>query len=45
MTSSKGLLTGFLNLTIDNAPIIPSDRARLPAIKVVIIIVITGNNA
>ena len=27
MTSSKGLLTGFLNLTMDNAPIIPKDSA------------------
>ena len=43
--SSKGFLTGFLNLTIDRAPIIPSESARLPAIKVVIIIVITGSRA
>ena len=41
-TSSNGLLTGFLNLTIDNAPIIPSDKARFPDIRIVIIIVIDG---
>ena len=45
ITSSNGLLTGFLNLTIDKAPIIPSERAKFPAITVVIIIVIGGNNA
>ena len=34
--NSKALLTGCLNLTIDNAPIIPSDNAMLPAIVFVI---------
>ena len=43
ITNSSGLFTGFLNLTIDKAPIIPSDKAKFPAIKVVTIIVITGN--
>lgn len=43
MTSSKGLLTGVLNLTIDKAPIIPKDNAILLDIKVVIIAVIGGN--
>ncbi len=42
-TNSKGLFTGVLNLTIDKAPIIPSDRAILLEINVVIIEVITGN--
>ena len=41
--NSKGFLTGFRNLTIDNAPIIPKDKAILPAIKVVITMVIGGN--
>ena len=27
ITSSKGLFTGFRNLTIDSAPIIPKDKA------------------
>ena len=43
ITSSKGLLTGVLNLTIDKAPIIPKDNAILLDIKVVIIAVIGGN--
>ena len=42
--NSKGFLTGFLNLTIERAPIIPKDNAIFPAIKVVITIVIGGNN-
>ena len=41
-TSSKGLFTGFLNLTIDNAPIIPRERARFPDIRIVITIVTVG---
>jgi hypothetical protein len=41
-TNSKGLFTGFLNLTIDKAPIIPSDKAKFPDIKIVIIKVIEG---
>ena len=41
--NSSGDLTGFLNLTIDKAPIIPKDKAILPAIKVVITIVIGRN--
>ena len=44
ITSSKGLFTGVLNLTIDNAPIIPNDKAILLDINVVIIEVIDGNN-
>ena len=32
MTNSKGLLTGFLNLTIDKAPTIPNDNAKSPLI-------------
>ena len=43
ITSSNGLLTGVLNLTIDKAPIIPRDKAMLLDIKVVIIEVIGGN--
>ena len=43
ITSSNGLLTGVLNLTIDKAPIIPKDNAILLDIKVVIIAVIGGN--
>ena len=42
-TSSRGLFTGFLNLTIDKAPIIPKDKAKFPDIKAVIIIVIVGS--
>ena len=36
ITSSKGFLTGFLNLTIDNAPIIPNESAKLFEITFVI---------
>ncbi len=43
ITSSKGLFTGVLNLTIDKAPIIPKESAMLLDIKVVIIAVIGGN--
>ena len=35
--NSKGDLTGFLNLTIDKAPTIPSESAMLPEITEVII--------
>ena len=35
--SSKGDLTGFLNLTIDKAPTIPNDKAILPEISLVIV--------
>ena len=28
ITSSKGLFTGFLNLTIERAPTIPKDKAK-----------------
>ena len=37
IVSSKLLLTGCLNLTMDKAPIIPRDNAISPAITVVII--------
>ena len=40
--SSSGLLTGCLNLIIDNAPTIPSDNAMLPDITVVITKPISG---
>ena len=43
MVNSKLLLTGCLNLTIDNAPIIPKDKAISPAITVVIIYAILGS--
>ena len=33
--SSKELLTGFLNLTIDRAPTIPKDKAIFPEITLV----------
>lgn len=36
MINSKGLFTGFLNLTIDNAPIIPNERAKFEDITHVI---------
>jgi hypothetical protein len=42
ITSSKGFLTGFLNLTIDTAPIIPNDKARSPLMIVVIKYPVTG---
>jgi len=41
-TSSNGLLTGVLNLTIERAPIMPRDKAMLLDINVVIIEVIHG---
>ena len=44
ITSSKGLLTGFLNRTIDKAPIIPNERAMSSLITDVIIIAILGSN-
>ena len=44
IVNSKELFTGFLNLTIDNAPIIPSDRAIFPAITFVITNVIIGRS-
>ena len=42
ITNSRALLTGCLNLTIDKAPIIPSDKAIFPSIVLVIINVIKG---
>ena len=42
--SSRGDLTGFLNLTIDKAPTIPKDKAIFPEITLVIINVIGGIN-
>ena len=42
--NSKGDLTGFLNLTIESAPTIPSDNAIFPEIIEVITYVITGKN-
>ena len=42
ITNSKGFFTGFLNLTIDNAPIIPKDKAKLLEITLVIINVVIG---
>ena len=44
MTNSNGLFTGFLNLTIDKAPIIPSDNAISSLMTEVIIIAILGSN-
>ena len=40
--SSNGDLTGFLNLTMDKAPTMPSDNAIFPEITLVITNVITG---
>ena len=40
--NSKEDLTGFLNLTMERAPIIPKDKAILPAITLVIAKVIIG---
>ena len=40
--SSKALFTGCLKRTIDNAPIIPSDKAILPVMVFVITYVING---
>ena len=45
ITSSNEDLTGFLNLTIDKAPIIPKDKAIFPDITLVIENVIMGNNS
>ena len=45
ITSSSGFLTGFLNLTIDKAPIIPRDKARLLEITFVITKAIGGNKS
>ena len=42
MTNSSALLTGFLNLTIDIAPIIPKEREIFPLIVLVIINVTNG---
>lgn len=36
MTNSKGFFTGVLKRTIDSAPIIPSDKAKLFDIILVI---------
>ena len=44
ITNSNDDLTGFLNLTIDKAPIIPRDRAIFPEITLVIAKVIIGSN-
>ena len=43
ITNSKGLLTGLRNLTIDKAPIIPSESAMSSFIIEVIIKDIQGN--
>ena len=43
ITSSNGFFTGFLNLTIESAPIIPNDKAIFPEITFVIVKVITGS--
>ena len=43
--NSKGFLTGVLNLTIDNAPTIPRDKAIFPEITLVIINVMGGSIA
>ena len=42
ITSSRALLTGCLNLTIDKAPIIPRDKAMFPEIVLVITYVMIG---
>ena len=44
VTNSDGFLTGVLNLTIDKAPTIPSDRAILLDITEVIKYPVTGSN-
>ena len=41
--SSKGLLTGCLNRTIDRAPTMPRDKAMLPEIALVITKDMGGN--
>ena len=43
--NSNGDLTGFLNLTIDNAPTKPSDKEMLPLITDVIPKVMIGNKS
>ena len=43
ITNSRGFLTGFLNLTIDNAPIIPRESAKLFDIIFVITNAIGGS--
>ena len=43
ITSSRGLFTGFLKRTIDKAPIIPKDKAKLFDITDVITYAITGS--
>ena len=42
ITNSNDERTGFLNLTIERAPIIPSDKAIFPEITLVIENVIMG---
>ena len=44
MTSSNGLFTGFLNLIIESAPIIPRDKAISSLIIDVIIYPMPGSN-
>ena len=44
ITNSNDERTGFLNLTIDRAPIIPKDKAIFPEITLVIEKVIIGSN-
>ena len=44
IVNSNGLLTGFLNLTIESAPTIPNERAIFPDINFVTTNVIGGNN-
>jgi hypothetical protein len=45
ITSSSGFLTGFLNLTIERAPIIPNDKAILLEITLVITNPVGGRSA
>ena len=44
ITSSNGLLTGFLNLTIERAPIMPKDKAISSLIIDVMIHAILGRS-
>ena len=44
ITNSKEERTGFLNLTIERAPIIPRDKAILPEITLVIENVLIGRS-
>ena len=44
MTNSNGLFTGFLNLIIESAPIIPKDKAISSLIIDVIIYPMPGSN-